>query len=386
MGLVLQTPSGKQMEYAIRIGFKATNNEAKYKYLLAEFRVTTELGVESFDAFNDSQLVVNQVQGNYIAKDLLMVAYLDEVKAMSTKIKDFKICQIPREKNKKADALANLTLAFDFVSNMSVPLEFLKNPSIEIIKSVCQTEGLDLRSRRLFTKDISSLKWNETGQHTQENVTNARDLLYTVAKEVPNRHHRLFHQIGRGATSRQNHIEKTPEILYGRALFAVLGFPRFSSRTTQSNSTTTNSNCSYLTISHHFFTPGHPKENDQVEITNRTILRNLKARLEKSKSEWVEDLPSILWAYHTTSRIPTGEMPYSMVYGIELVIPMKIGMPSFRTSNFDEGNNEAKIRLNLDFFEEKREKVTPSTKEHNAGKPLQSCQNFQAGGSIGWMI
>ncbi|GFZ06618.1 hypothetical protein Acr_18g0007880 [Actinidia rufa] len=30
-GLVLQNPSGEQMEYAISIGFKATNNEAKYK-------------------------------------------------------------------------------------------------------------------------------------------------------------------------------------------------------------------------------------------------------------------------------------------------------------------------------------------------------------------
>ena len=52
--------------------------------------------------------------------------------------------------------------------------------------------------------------------------------------------------------------------------------------------------CSDLTISHHFSSPGHPQANGQVEVTNRTILRNLKARLEKSKTEWVEDLPSIL--------------------------------------------------------------------------------------------
>ena len=34
--LILQTLSGKQMEYAIRIGFKATNNEAEYEALLAK--------------------------------------------------------------------------------------------------------------------------------------------------------------------------------------------------------------------------------------------------------------------------------------------------------------------------------------------------------------
>ena len=54
-----------------------------------------------------------------------MVAYLDEVKAISMKIKDFKICQIFREENEKVDTLGNLVRAFDFISYRSVPLEFL---------------------------------------------------------------------------------------------------------------------------------------------------------------------------------------------------------------------------------------------------------------------
>ena len=58
-GLVLQTPSSKQMEYAIRMEFKATNNEAEYENLLVRLRVATELEVDSPDAFSDSQLVVN---------------------------------------------------------------------------------------------------------------------------------------------------------------------------------------------------------------------------------------------------------------------------------------------------------------------------------------
>ncbi|GFS32777.1 hypothetical protein Acr_00g0024570 [Actinidia rufa] len=78
-GLVFQTLSGDQMEYAIRIGFKATNNEAEYKALLADLRVATEIGVDSLDVFSDLQLVVNQVQGDYPAKDTRMVAYLDEI-------------------------------------------------------------------------------------------------------------------------------------------------------------------------------------------------------------------------------------------------------------------------------------------------------------------
>ena len=67
-----------------------------------------------------------------------MVAYLDEVNAILTKIKDFKILQISRKENKKANALAKLALAFDFTLGMSVPLEFLPNPSIDVAKTICQ--------------------------------------------------------------------------------------------------------------------------------------------------------------------------------------------------------------------------------------------------------
>ncbi|GFS40777.1 hypothetical protein Acr_00g0070490 [Actinidia rufa] len=74
-----------------------------------------------------------------------------------------------------------------------------------------------------------------------------------------------------------------------------------------------------------------------------------------------------------------GEPPYSMVFGTESVIPVEIGMPSFRTSNFDKESNEIELRLNLDLLDEKREmdelhqaadkcQVTLSTKEPSAGK------------------
>ena len=126
------------MEYATHIGFKANNNEAEYEALLVGSRVTTELNVESLDVYNDSQLVVNQVQEDYLAKDLQMVSYLDEVNVISMKIKNFKIRQISREENKKANDLANLASTFDFISDRSIPLEFLPNPSIDLTEIICQ--------------------------------------------------------------------------------------------------------------------------------------------------------------------------------------------------------------------------------------------------------
>ena len=42
------------MEYVICIGFKVTNNEAKYEALIAGLRVVTEMKVDFLDAFSDS--------------------------------------------------------------------------------------------------------------------------------------------------------------------------------------------------------------------------------------------------------------------------------------------------------------------------------------------
>ena len=85
---------------------------------------------------------------------------------------------------------------------------------------------------------------------------------------------------------------------------------------------------------------------------NRTILRGLRARLDGSRGRWVDELPSVLWAYHTSPRTPTGETPFSLVFGAEAVIPVEIGLPSPRVESYNEGNNSEMLRASLDFIDE----------------------------------
>ncbi|RVW71444.1 hypothetical protein CK203_057565 [Vitis vinifera] len=44
----------------------------------------------------------------------------------------------------------------------------------------------------------------------------------------------------------------------------------------------------------------------------------------ESSQDWSEKLPFALWAYHTSFRTSTGATPYSLVYGMEVVLPVKI--------------------------------------------------------------
>ena len=45
-----------------------------------------------------------------------------------------------------------------------------------------------------------------------------------------------------------------------------------------------------------------------------------------------EKFSECLWAYRTTVRTPTGNTPFSLVYGCETVIPLEIQMPSLRVA------------------------------------------------------
>jgi hypothetical protein len=46
-----------------------------------------------------------------------------------------------------------------------------------------------------------------------------------------------------------------------------------------------------------------------------------------------------------------------MTYGRKAVVPVKIGLATFRTSTYDDQQNEGQIRLNLDLIDEVREKA-----------------------------
>ena len=74
-----------------------------------------------------------------------------------------------------------------------------------------------------------------------------------------------------------------------------------------------------------------------------------------AKGAWPKELPSVLWAYRTTTRIPTKETPFNLTYDIEAVILVEIGLTSPRTEFFDERNNNDQLKLNLDYLDEVRD-------------------------------
>ena len=70
------------IEKSLRLDFPATNNEAEYEALLEGMAMVQRMGGKSIKLFSDSKLVVDQVKGEFEAKDERMRGYLSQVKIM----------------------------------------------------------------------------------------------------------------------------------------------------------------------------------------------------------------------------------------------------------------------------------------------------------------
>ncbi|KAL0461348.1 UNVERIFIED_CONTAM: hypothetical protein Slati_0022400 [Sesamum latifolium] len=76
---------------AIKFDFKASNNEVEYEALVLGMRMAQIAGALHLLAYSDSQLIVNQVIGEYETKEESMMKYLPQIEELKTKFKSFQL-------------------------------------------------------------------------------------------------------------------------------------------------------------------------------------------------------------------------------------------------------------------------------------------------------
>ena len=67
-GLILTSPNGIDVEYALRFEFKVSNNEAEYEAVIVGLNFTHSMEDDQLEVCSVSQLVVKQIEDSYEAR------------------------------------------------------------------------------------------------------------------------------------------------------------------------------------------------------------------------------------------------------------------------------------------------------------------------------
>ncbi|GKC22835.1 reverse transcriptase domain-containing protein [Tanacetum coccineum] len=229
-----------------------------------------------------------------------MIRYLDKVKALTSSFKAFSIKQVPRNKNKKADALILavveeegdtwMTPIFKYLSDGTLPEEGKKARAVKR-KSWRMHAG----TRSVMAKAL------RIGYYWLTMHEDARKLIQAC---------------------QDCQVHKP---------------------------------CEKLCIRQHFASVKHSQIHGLVERANRSLGEGIKARLDERSKNWMEELPHVLWAHRTTIKSSNGDTPFSLTYETEAVISAEIGMPTLRTAKVNLEKNKEALEINLDLLEERRE-------------------------------
>jgi hypothetical protein len=121
------------------------------------------------------------------------------------------------------------------------------------------------------------------------------------------------------------------------------------------------------------------------------ILQGLKPiifdRIKPYTEKWVKELPSVLWALHTTLSHAIGHTLFSLVYRSEAMLPTEVEHKSFRVRHFYEEQSDDSQVNDFTRLEDIREAtVIQSAKHQHAMRRYhvwnKSSHRFQVGDFI----
>jgi hypothetical protein len=110
--------------------------------------------------------------------------------------------------------------------------------------------------------------------------------------------------------------------------------------------------------------------NGQAERTNGLLLQGMKMRmfqdLEAKDKNWDKELSSVLWALRTNVNRAIRDMPFSLVYGAEAVLPSEVYLKSARVAHFNPEDQAEARELDANMLEKMRNTVLSNVHKYQA--------------------
>ena len=107
-GIFFISPSEDHLQYVLWIHFPASNNAAVYEACLHGLRIAIELGVKCLLVYDDSMLVINQVNKDWSCTSVKMDAYCSKIRKLEGKFYGIEYHHVVRDQNQADDQLSKL--------------------------------------------------------------------------------------------------------------------------------------------------------------------------------------------------------------------------------------------------------------------------------------
>jgi ribonuclease HI len=106
-GFVLESEDGQVLDARGETIGVATNNVAEYRGLIAGLEHAVEAGVDELEVVSDSELLVNQMRGDYKVKNETLRVLHAEASTLADRLGKVRYTAVRREHNDLADRLVN---------------------------------------------------------------------------------------------------------------------------------------------------------------------------------------------------------------------------------------------------------------------------------------
>ncbi|XP_019172511.1 PREDICTED: uncharacterized protein LOC109167896 [Ipomoea nil] len=403
-GVVFVTPEGEVLPYSFTLTEQCSNNVAEYQALILGLEIAADMKQLRINIYGDSKLIINQVLGLYEVKKTELVPYNNYAKILMQWLGDVTIEHVPRKENKQADALAALasTIAhpaarIQVCQRWVVPPIFNEDGSVDETVELPTTSVYDIGKDDWRQPLIDYLTDGKLPEDPRKRVDIKRrtprfiyykETLYRrsfdgiflrclgeeeALQAMQEAHSGVCgaHQSGpklhfhikrmgyywpamvndcidyarrcQACQYHANFIHQPPEPLHPTVAswpFDAWGLDVVGPITPKSSAGHT-----YILAATNYFS----KWAEAVALKEKVV--------SKSKRDWHDRMEEALWAYRTTYRTPTQSTPYSLVYGVEAVLPLERQIPSLRLA-IQEGltdEENAKLHLaELEALDEKR--------------------------------
>ncbi|XP_019223850.1 PREDICTED: uncharacterized protein LOC109205591 [Nicotiana attenuata] len=118
-GTVLISPERQVLPFSFVLGETCFNNAAEYQALIIGLEMALDMKILQLEIYGDSKLIANQLLGSYEVKKEDLLPYHQYASVLLERFDQVFLKHIPREANRRADALTNLATTMALGENES---------------------------------------------------------------------------------------------------------------------------------------------------------------------------------------------------------------------------------------------------------------------------